>query len=185
MFTSTHRTGLIRPAFANDGNVMLLGLVMLATSCAASAPASSDRPPPPLSPVVSAPNAVGEEIVVRTNTERKTLGLAVLGRNAALMNAAQIQANQMAALSKMAHELPGAAYPTLDSRLDAVGYRMRATGENVAEGYPTAAAVVAGWMTSPGHRANIVSTHFTEMGGGVATGKNGRRYYAQVFASPR
>ncbi len=160
-------------------------IALLCVSCASAAPARPDRPAPPLSPVVSAPNAPGEEIVTRTNAERKALGLPQLARNTALMNAAQRQADQMAALTRMAHELPGAAYPNLDSRLDAVGYRMRASGENVAEGYPTAAAVVAGWMTSPGHRSNIVSTHYTEMGGGVATGKNGRRYYAQVFAAPR
>lgn len=130
-------------------------------------------------------NDAGEEIVVRTNAERKKLGLSELSRSAALMNAAQLQANQMAALNKMAHELPGAAYPSLGSRLDAVGYRSRASGENVAEGYPSSAAVVAGWMTSPGHRSNIVSTHYTQMGGGVATAKNGRKFYAQVFASPR
>ena len=160
-------------------------IALLCVSCASSAPARPDRPAPPLSPVVSAPSAQGDEIVIRTNAERKALGLPQLARNAALMNAAQLQADQMAALTRMAHELPGAAYPNLDSRLDAVGYRTRASGENVAEGYPTAAAVVAGWMTSPGHRSNIVSTHYTEMGGGVATGKNGRRYYAQVFGAPR
>ena len=160
-------------------------IALLCVSCGSPAPARPDRPAPPLSPVVSAPKAQGDEIVTRTNAERKALGLPQLARNTALMNAAQLQADQMAALTRMAHELPGAAYPNLDSRLDAVGYRMRASGENVAEGYPTAAAVVAGWMTSPGHRANIVSTHYTEMGGGVATGKNGRRYYAQVFGAPR
>ena len=40
-------------------------------------------------------------------------------------------------------------------------------------------------MTSPGHRGNIVSTRYTEMGGGVTIAKNGRRFYVQVFASPR
>jgi uncharacterized protein YkwD len=40
-------------------------------------------------------------------------------------------------------------------------------------------------MTSPGHRSNIVSTNFSEMGAGVATAKNGRKFYAQVFGHPR
>lgn len=101
------------------------------------------------------------------------------------MSAAQLQADQMAALNTMAHELSGASYPSPSSRLDAVGYRMSASAENVAEGYPTPAAVVAGWMTSPGHRSNIVSTAFTEMGAGYATGRNGRKFYAQVFGRPR
>jgi uncharacterized protein YkwD len=138
----------------------------------------------PAAAVAIATNDAGEEIVVRTNAERQKLGLAVLSRNAALMNAAQLQANQMAALNRMAHDLPGASYPSLSSRLDFVRYQMRASGENVAEGYPSPAAVVAGWMTSPGHRSNIVSTQFTQMGAGVATAQSGRKFYAQVFARP-
>jgi uncharacterized protein YkwD len=163
---------------------LFIGIAALATACAsigATGPARST----PAAPVETTLNASGEEIVVRTNAERRKLGLPALARNAALMNAAQLQANQMAALTRMAHELPGASYPTMSSRLDAVGYRMSASGENVAEGYPTPAAVVAGWMTSPGHRANIVSTNFSEMGAGVATAKNGRKFYAQVFGHPR
>ncbi len=134
---------------------------------------------------VSAESAAGAEIVERTNAERARRGLGALARNASLMRAAQIQAGQMAAQRKMAHDLPGAEYPSLSSRLGAVGYKMRASGENVAEGHPTATAVVAGWMTSPPHRENIISTRFTEMGAAVATGSNGRRYYVQVFARPR
>lgn len=132
-----------------------------------------------------APNSAGEEIVARTNAERRKLGLPAFAQNAALMRAAQLQANQMAALNRMAHELPGAAYPTMDARLDAVGYRPAARGENVAEGYPSPAAVVSGWMTSQGHRENIVSPHFTEMGAGAASSRSGRKYYAQVFGGPR
>ena len=178
-------SGPIRLASAPNVARLILCLAALATACANKTQPTRDRPAPPLSPAVTASNPVGEEIVVRTNAERKKLGLPALERNAPLMNAAQLQANQMATVSRMAHELPDAEYPSLDARLDAVGYRRRATGENVAEGYPSGAAVVAGWMTSPGHRANIVSTHFTEMGAGVATAKNGHRFYAQVFGSPR
>lgn len=158
---------------------------MLVVACATAPRPATDRSPAPPSTGVTAPDPASDDIVVRTNTERKALGLPALARNLALMNAAQLQANQMAAFNRMAHDLPGAAYPSLDARLDAVGYRMRASGENVAEGYPSGAAVVAGWMTSPGHRANIVSTHFTEIGAGMATAKSGRRYYAQVFGAPR
>jgi uncharacterized protein YkwD len=159
--------------------------MVLATACASvatTAPSGATETSPGVRTTL---NASGEEIVVRTNAERQQLGLPPLARNAALMNAAQLQADQMAALNTMAHDLPGAAYPSPSSRLDAVGYRMSASGENVAEGYPTPAAVVAGWMTSPGHRANIVSTKFNEMGAGMATAKNGRKFYAQVFGHPR
>jgi uncharacterized protein YkwD len=64
-----------------------------------------------------------------------------------------------------------------------VGYTgWSALGENIAGGYPTADAVVAGWMASPGHRANILSPRFTEMGVGrvTAAGTYGT-YWAQEF----
>jgi uncharacterized protein YkwD len=43
-------------------------------------------------------------------------------------------------------------------------------GENIAAGYPTPESVVAGWMASPGHRENILSAQFTEIGVGMANG---------------
>lgn len=43
-------------------------------------------------------------------------------------------------------------------------------GENVAMGYPTARAVVDGWMSSPGHCANIMNPGFNEIGVGYHAG---------------
>jgi uncharacterized protein YkwD len=163
----------------------VLVTIVTAAACTHTSTRPAERAAPAPARVEAKSNAAGEEIVARTNGERQKLGLPALTRNAALMSAAQLQANQMAALNKMAHDLPGATFPSPDDRLDAVGYRMSASGENVAEGYPSPTAVVAGWMTSPGHRENIVSTKFTEMGAGVATAKNGRKFYAQVFGHPR
>ncbi len=58
---------------------------------------------------------------------------------------------------------------------------LRYVGENVAAGYPTARAVMTGWMNSPGHRANILKREFNRLGVGVAYSKSGRPYYCQVF----
>jgi uncharacterized protein YkwD len=85
----------------------------------------------------------------------------------------------------MSHALPGTAYPTLKSRLAAVSYEVRAAGENIAEGQRDAAEVMSSWMRSRGHRDNILSSEFTEIGTGVAVGRNGRLYWAQVFGRPR
>ena len=52
-------------------------------------------------------------------------------------------------------------------------------GENIAQGYPTAESVLLdGWMCSPGHRANIMSGDYNELGVGVVT-----NYYTQNFAA--
>jgi uncharacterized protein YkwD len=68
------------------------------------------------------------------------------------------------------------------------GYAWRAVGENIAAGQTTAAEAVAGWLSSPGHCANIMHPGFTDMGGAYAIRTErqpGRVYWTQVFATPR
>jgi len=166
-------------------NVALFATIaVLASACGMSARVPVDPATlPPEVPVLA--DTASESVVVRTNAEREKLGLPKLLRSNRLMRAAQIQADQMAAAYLTAHDLPDAKYPSMDDRLAAVGYRYRAAGENVAGGQPNSAFVVATWMKSPGHRANIVSENYVEMGAAVAIGKNGRHFWAQVFGAPR
>jgi uncharacterized protein YkwD len=179
------KTSMIPSRIATLASASTLAL-LLAACASASAPVVRPRAPLPTDGGTRAPApAMADEVVARTNDARRGQGLAALGRNAKLMRAAQIQAEQMAAANAMAHDLPGAPYPSLDARLGAVSYEAGAAGENVAEGYPSAEAAVAGWMRSSGHRANIVSPRYVEMGAGVATSSRGRTYYAQVFGTPR
>lgn len=51
-------------------------------------------------------------------------------------------------------------------RIEAAGYDWSAYGENIAAGYGTPEEVMAGWMGSSGHRSNILSTGFRELGVG-------------------
>ena len=94
---------------------------------------------------------------------------------------AKIQAAQMATFQKMAHEVPGAELPTLSDRAHRVGYAYGRLAENVALGYPSAEAVVEGWMSSKGHRENILARDVVETGIAVARSKAGGLYYCQVF----
>ena len=60
------------------------------------------------------------------------------------------------------------------------GYRPRLTGENIAFGPESVEEVVAGWLASPGHCANIMDPRFREMGVAVALGrKRGHFYWVQ------
>jgi uncharacterized protein YkwD len=46
---------------------------------------------------------------------------------------------------------------------------------------------VGGWLTSPGHCANIMNRDFTEMGAAYAINpgrERGRVYWTQVFGRP-
>ena len=119
-----------------------------------------------------------------TNVERTRERRRPLRANARLMRAAQIQADQMARVRRLAHVLPNAAYPRTEDRLVAANYRWRTYGENVALGQKNAAEVVESWMLSRGHRTNILNPDFTEMGAGYAIDGSGRPYYVQVFAGP-
>ena len=69
--------------------------------------------------------------------------------------------------------------------LDA-GYQPRLTGENIAFGPESAEEVVAGWLASPGHCANIMDGRFEHIGVGLATGrKRGQIYWVQTFGARR
>ena len=91
----------------------------------------------------------------------------------------------MAQLQQMEHNLPGATYPTPADRLAAADYVWRTFGENIAFNYRSPEEVMRGWMGSSGHRANILSISFTEMGAAVARDAQGRPYWVQVFGAPR
>jgi uncharacterized protein YkwD len=166
----------------------LLALSCMQAPATAGAPGSALPPatqqPPESNPSSSSPS-VATELVRLTNAERASAGRPALAVNAKLMRAAQLQADQMAALSHMDHVLPSARYPRPVDRINAVGYDWRSFGENIAYGAPDAAATMRNWMNSPGHRQNIMSREFTEIGVGYASDTAGRPYYAQVFGRPR
>jgi uncharacterized protein YkwD len=66
------------------------------------------------------------------------------------------------------------------------GYQPRLTGENIAYGPESAEEVVAGWLDSPGHCANIMDSRFQDIGVGLASGKKrGQIYWVQTFGAPR
>lgn len=157
---------------------------------AASAPAPAPRRTPTAAPArTTAPStstkataeAWAEEVLTRTNAARRAASLAPLSRSVNLVRAASIQAEQMAKGNVLEHDIPGAQYPTLGTRLTAVQYPMKAAGENIGEGWRSPAAAVAGWMSSSGHRTNILSTNYTEIGTAVAMGPNNTVFWVQVF----
>ena len=179
---------------------VLVTLATLGVACSRQAPpppAPTPEPvaetPPPTTPApaprpaapVRSLSSIIDTVFLLTNRERVRSSLTPLRRNADLARVAQLQAQQMAAAGKLAHEVPGSRYPTLTSRMKLIGYQYRAVGENVAEGYTSGAALMAGWMTSAPHRANLLSVRYTETGVGMARARSGRTYTAQVFARPR
>ena len=104
-----------------------------------------------------------------------------LAASASLQRAAKIQAEDMARRGVMEHAGGDGSSPA--ERATRAGYAWRTVGENVASGQSTPEQVVAEWLGSPRHCANIMSADYTEMGVAVASSARGV-YWAQVFGAP-
>ncbi len=125
-------------------------------------------------------DAFSQRVLYLTNAQRTRRGLKPLRINANLENAANWFAQDMASrqVKTLSHIDSKGRDP--GQRLRAFGYPWSWYGENIAMGYATPAAVVNAWMNSPGHRANILNPHFTEIGIGHASG-GGAIYWVQDF----
>jgi uncharacterized protein YkwD len=86
--------------------------------------------------------------------------------NEALADAALAHSLDMAARNYFSHTDP--AGNSVAQRAVRAGYRWRHVGENIAAGLGEPAKVVAGWLASPGHCANIMAPDFAEMGAAYA-----------------
>jgi uncharacterized protein YkwD len=93
-----------------------------------------------------------------------------------LMAAAQAQAEAMAKVDKLSHEVRG----SLTQRLDQAGFQKSAAVENVSAGYDTIAEVFSGWRQSPPHNANMLAPRMRRMG--IAAAYNPHTRY-KVFWS--
>lgn len=108
------------------------------------------------------------------NRERTTRGENALRIDRHLAQAAQAHTESMASANYFDHTGPGGQTP-LD-RMRAAGYIYNShigydVGENIAWGtgvLGTPSAIVAAWMASPGHRANILDPRYRDTAIGVS-----------------
>jgi uncharacterized protein YkwD len=105
-----------------------------------------------------------------------------LAASAALDAAALAHAEDMASHSLLGHA--GSDGSTAGERAARAGYRWRLVGENVASGQSTPEQVVADWLDSPHHCANLMDPAYAEMGVGYAAGP-GDVFWAQLFGTPQ
>ena len=93
--------------------------------------------------------------------------------------AAQKHANWMATNKTLNHNENGITFST---RLSAEDYHFWNAGENIAMGQPTVQSVMTAWMNSSGHRANILSIKFRDVGFGMAENED-KKYWCVDFGS--
>ncbi|WUI00363.1 CAP domain-containing protein [Spirillospora sp. NBC_00431] len=109
-------------------------------------------------------------VVSITNAERAKAGCEPLHIDQRLVTAARRHSADMAANNYFDHTSRNGDSPW--KRMEAAGYPSPGA-ENIAKGYSTAAAVMKGWMDSPGHRANILNCDLRAIGVGRASGPGG------------
>jgi uncharacterized protein YkwD len=143
----------------------LLGVVAIATPAQAAAPTVAQ---------------LQVEIFNATNVQRIKLGCGTLHNDAKLGYAARGHSAYQARTNKMSHT--GSSNSTFAVRASRAGY-VGALAENVAYGYRSGAQVVAAWMASPGHRANIANCRAKAVGVGAIYAANGTPYYTQDFGT--
>jgi len=115
-------------------------------------------------------NALADEVVRQVNMERSKRGLGALRVSAELTRAARIRGSEIT--RKFSHTRPdGTSWRTVSSA---------AYGENIAMGQRTADKVMAAWMTSSGHRANILRPSYGSIGV-CAVVSGGVTYWVQLF----
>lgn len=103
------------------------------------------------------------QIVDLVNSERGRRGLRPLRVSMSLMQSARNWSGRQASERRMYHS----------------GWA--GMGENVAYGQRDPSDVMRAWMNSTGHRANILSPRYSEVGVGVVMSGNGQAYYTQQF----
>lgn len=132
-------------------------------------------PPPPPAPARPAPTTTAAPVPWQTtmlqaiNRERSAAGLPAVSACGSLNRSAQTYADVLIGTRGISHTGPDGS--TLQTRVAAAGYvGWTNIGENLAAGQGTVDEVVAQWMESPGHRANILKPAFTHLGLGRARG---------------
>jgi uncharacterized YkwD family protein/spore coat assembly protein SafA len=136
---------------------------------------------------ISVPNiqdikAIETEVVRLVNIQRSNAGLMTLTQNWQLSRVARYKSQDMIDKNYFSHQSPTYGSPFV--MMESFGLHFSAAGENIAMGQTTAAAVMNGWMNSPGHKANILSGSYSQIGVGLAKDKNGRYFWTQMFIKP-
>lgn len=121
------------------------------------------------------------KLVKAHNDERKEEKLPALEENELLKKAAQIHADDMAKTRKMDHT--GSDGSTPFERMKKAGYRYQRAGENIAKGQRGLDELMKTWMSSEGHKKNILGK-FRDIGAAYATDEDGTPYWCVTFGTP-
>jgi uncharacterized protein YkwD len=136
-----------------------------ATKPAPNAAAGKQAKPQPRvanKPVTPELHPLESAVIERTNNERTRRGLRPLALDFGLLTSARRHAAWMTQRRSLQHTNQPVA-------------------ENIAMGQNSSVEVVSDWMSSPGHRANILNASYSRIGVAAYTASNGQVYWCQQF----
>lgn len=122
-------------------------------------------------------NAQEQAMIAEINKERAANGLAPLTVDTRLVELAQLKAMDMKTNGYFNHTSP--TYGTPFEMLKNAGIKYRYAGENIARNMSVDAAMAA-FMSSDGHRKNILNSAYTHVGVGVVN-SGSTYYFVQIF----
>jgi hypothetical protein len=165
----------------------VLGLGLLAPLGLGSGAAAQEGAP------LGCPGSFELEVVALVNLERAQGGscggtyyppAGPVALDVRLSEASQLHSDDMAAHGFVGHT--GSNGSDMVERADATGYDWSGLGENAAGGYPSPASVVAAWMASSGHCANLMNGAYSHIGVGYSwlSSSAYQHYWTQLFGKP-
>lgn len=140
------------------------------TAKASATPKASAAAPTHQSSPPAAGTSAQAAVLALVNEERAKVGCSPVTASASLASLAQDFSDDMAARGFFSHTDPDGQTPW--DRATKAGVTGLG-GENIARGQADAQAVMASWMNSEGHRANILNCDYKTLGVGVHYGSGG------------
>ncbi|WP_059103981.1 CAP domain-containing protein [Shouchella shacheensis] len=119
-----------------------------------------------------------QQMVDSVNQERQQAGLAPLHVDTQLTEVARVKAQDMIDNNYFSHNSP--TYGSPFDMMDQFGVQYNTAGENLA-GNQTVDAAHQALMNSQGHRENILSSNYTEVGIGIVDGGPYGKMFVQLF----
>lgn len=123
-------------------------------------------------------SAQEQESLNYVNEDRAKNNLPTLTMDPALQKLARMKSQDMSDNHYFAHESP--TYGSASKMLKDAGYSFTSVGENIAH-HATIYKAHAAFMSSDGHRRNILGSQWTRVGIGVAYDAQGYPYITQLF----
>jgi uncharacterized protein YkwD len=168
----------------------LLSAVLLSAGCMVpiGGPPATATTPAPESPTNASMAAVARAVMVEVNRTRVAQGLAALSEDAALAGAAREHSEELAARRTLDHSSTDPERRTMTMRIEAAGGTWLRAAENLASMTGPSSRVppqtAQMWLSSDGHRRNMLAASYTHTGVGVAIDRSGIWYVTQLYVLP-